>query len=119
MKYLSALLLIISIPAHAGWTTGEKVAEVTYLTLHTADWLQTRFIAKHPQTYYESFNTVLGSHPSVGKVNLWFASTALLQPLIADALPHSWRKLWIGTGIGMEFILTTHNAQIGIRMEIQ
>lgn len=118
MKIL-ILLLFISTPAYAdNWTASQKVGEGSYLVLHTIDWMQTRWIAKHGPAYYESFNTILGRNPSVGRVNMWFASTTILQPMIANMLPGKWRDIWIGAGIGVEFNLTTHNTSIGIKMDL-
>ena len=117
MKYILTILLFLPAIALADpWTTGEKVAEGTYLALHIVDWSQTRYIAKH-DNYYESFNSVLGPRPSVGAVNMWFLGTGIAQPIIASLLPTEWRRIWIGAGIGMEFALTTHNSAIGIKMD--
>lgn len=104
------------------WTRGEKVGEAAYLMLHTVDWMQTRYIAKHPacgpDCGYTEINPVLGVKPTTGKVDAWFAVTTIAQPLIANALPRQWREPWIAAGVVMEFTLTTHNASIGIRMDM-
>ena len=118
MKHILIILLFLPAIALADpWTTGEKVAEGAYLTLHLVDWSQTRYIATHPSRYYESFNSVLGPHPSVGRVNMFFLGTAIAQPIIASLLPSDWRRAWLAAGIGMEFALTTRNAAIGIKMD--
>ena len=117
MKHILTILLFLPAIALADpWTTGEKVAEGTYLTLHVVDLMQIRYIAKHPSRYYESFNSILGPHPSIGRVNMWFLGTAIAQPIIASLLPSEWRRAWLAAGIGMEFALTTHNAAVGIKM---
>ena len=118
MKHILPILLFLPALALADpWTTGEKVAEGTYMALHTIDYMQTKWIAKHGPAWHESFNTVLGSQPSVGRVNLFFLGTTIAQPIIASLLPTDWRRAWLAAGIGMEFELTTHNAAIGIKMD--
>ena len=118
MKHVLTILLFLPAIALAdSWTTGEKVAEGTYLALHIIDLMQTRYIATHPSRYYESFNSILGPRPSVGRVNMWFLGAGIAQPIIASLLPTEWRRAWLAAGIGMEFALTTRNAAIGIKMD--
>ena len=108
------------------WTTEEKLGESVYLTLHAIDWMQTRYIAKHPvccvsdgqYQYYHEINPALGTHPSLDRVNAWFGMMAIAQPLIANALPRRWRDPWIAAGVVMELSLTEHNASIGIKMDL-
>ena len=86
------------------------------MALHVVDWSQTRYISKH-DNYYESFNGILGPRPSVGRINMWFLGTGIAQPIIASLLPSEWRRAWLAVGIGIEFMMTTHNAAIGIKMD--
>lgn len=57
--------------------------ELTYAALYAADWWQTIQIAKNPERYGER-NPVLGEHPSVEKVNLYFAASALATKYIVS-----------------------------------
>jgi hypothetical protein len=90
-----------SILRPADWTDDDVRRQLQYLTLHGTDWAQTRTIAKNPQDFRET-NKLLGEHPSVGKVNNYFATTAVGHALLMNALPPEWRK-WAQYGtIGLE-----------------
>jgi len=116
------LILAQDCRAADAWTPEEKVGETIYLSLHTIDWLQTRYIATHPVCgagcEFHEINPVLGRHPSVDSVDIYFAVTTILQPIIANALPKKWRAPWIAAGVMLEFSLAAHNASIGIRIDL-
>ncbi len=83
------------------WSMEDIARELGYLTLHGADWAQTRTIAKNPLSFHET-NPILGVHPSVGKVNNYFLGTALGHMLLMELLPSEYRK-WAQYGtIGLE-----------------
>lgn len=107
----------LHLPKHDKWSDADLLMEGAYLTLHTMDWLQTRYIATHPSQFYESINPVLGKHPSKDKVDLWFLATTIAQPLIVDALPSTLRKLWIAGGITIEYRMVNKNITAGIRFQ--
>ena len=73
LAVLTALLFCSPVKAEAP-STEQKVAAAVLLT---ADWLQTRYIARHPDRYYE-FNPLLGKHPSIGAVNNHYLAVGLL-----------------------------------------
>lgn len=50
------------------------------------DWLQTRYISKHPDLFEEG-NVVLGSHPSLTMVNIYFGVCAILVVAAVYFLP--------------------------------
>ena len=50
------------------------------------DWLQTRAIAKNPSLFYE-MNPILGKHPTIGRVNVYFAACILGYLGMALTLP--------------------------------
>ena len=117
MKTFLAVMLFISIPAFADdWSSTDTKREAVYLTLHSMDWMQTRYIAKNPSEYSE-LNSILGEHPSVGKVNNYFVATALLHVGAAYILPSEYRKAFQYLTIGMEFGVVAHNYQIGINLD--
>jgi len=86
---------------------------MTFLALQFIDYGQTRTIAKHPENYYE-MNEILGAHPSVGKVNTYFAVTTLLQMAIARALPYEYRSTFQYITIGVEVGAVANNMMVGI-----
>lgn len=89
------------------WTNKHKSLLATAVTLHTLDWGQTKTIALNPDKYYET-NPILGRHPSIGKVNTYFAVTALIVPTLAHFLPE-WRSEILLVWVGVEAAVTSRN----------
>jgi hypothetical protein len=117
MSRFTIIFLLLTSPAFAGdWSAADRQREATFLTLHTVDWLQTRTIAK--QNYYYEQNAILGRHPSIGKVNVYFASTALAHYLIADRLSPEWRKGFQYISIGISGGAVLNNISLGIRLDL-
>lgn len=115
MKYLMiAFILMLSSQAQAfdEWDKTEIGMEIVYVGLHLVDWGQTLDIENHPGLY--ETNPILGKHPSRGKINAMFFTGLVLQPIIAHALPHKWRKAWIGSGIMLEAGCVGNNIHVGI-----
>jgi hypothetical protein len=109
-----AFLLLSSSLAYADeWTMADTVREATYLALHVADWSQSHYIADHPSEYHET-NPILGRHPSSDNVNIYFAATALIHPLISYVLPSPYRQWWQYITIGVEAVTVGNNARLGI-----
>jgi len=100
----------------ADWNRKDSQRQWMYLSAHSMDWLQTRYIANHPQTYYET-NPVLGDQPSQEKVDRYFFTTALLHSWIAYSLPSRYRKWFQYSTIIMETGYVGHNASIGIGID--
>jgi hypothetical protein len=115
---LSILCFIITISSAFAdeWVPADKYREAAFMTLHTVDWLQTRTISKH-EYYYEQ-NIYLGKHPSTGKVDKYFAATAIAHYLIADRLSPEWRKAFQYVSIGISGGAVLNNVSLGIRMDL-
>lgn len=107
------MLLLIPSVCFGEWTGEDTAREVVYLGFHVVDWGQTLDIADHPDRWHEN-NAVLGSHPSRGEVNRYFALTALLHPVVSYLLPRPYREVWQYVTIGVELGATVNNARIGI-----
>ena len=97
------------------WTQADSAREAAYLALHVVDWGQTLEIADNPGQYHER-NPVLGDHPSRGRVNAWFAGTALLHPVVSYLLPDDLRPYWQYGTIGLEMYCVGNNVSLGIGM---
>jgi hypothetical protein len=116
-KLLLASLLAYSCSTQASdWSTQDTEREIAYSVLSTMDWAQTRYIASNPETQSEA-NRILGSHPSLNKVNAYFLLTNLLHLGVAYSLPKSYRVGFQYITIGMELNAVTANASLGIKME--
>ena len=108
------LLLFISSPSFASdWSSADTKREAVYLVLHTADWAQTREIARNPDKFYEQ-NSILGSHPSTNQVDQYFVATAAIQFAISYYLPVEYRKAFQYISIGHDAGYVAHNFSIGI-----
>lgn len=112
MKTVLLFLLLISSAQADEWTRSDTYREATYLTLHTMDWAQTRNIARNP-IYYEQ-NAILGKHPSVGRVDGYFALTGLAHLAVSYYLPAEYRKAFQYVTIGVEGGAVAHNFSIGV-----
>ncbi len=95
MKRLLIIFLLITSPAQAGilddWDTKDKILLSTYTISWTADWGQTRYIASHPEDYYELNNT-LGEHPSTKEVDEYFLGLYIVNIFISNFLKPKLRK---------------------------
>lgn len=113
MKYLLAIIFLVlttcnPVYAFDEWTNRDTVTQAAYATVHGIDWLQTREIAEHPQSFYEK-NPILGLHPTRGRVDVYFATTYLLHHGIAYVLPKEYRANWQNVWIGLELATIVGN----------
>ena len=75
------------------------------------DWGQTRTIAKNPTKWSET-NLILGRHPSLEKVNIYFALVSIIVSLIA------WNTeslIFCGIVTLVEVYYVYHNYSLGIK----
>ena len=94
-------------------TTQDYATLAAVITL-VVDWMQTRYISKNPDKYHE-INKILGLHPSLEAVNIYFA----LCIVGVLALSHFFVENLYVTGflIALAFfeaLVTAHNYKIGI-----
>lgn len=109
------LALLPSLAFADDWTTPDTWRESTYMVLHAADWVQTGKIARDPDRWQEE-NKILGEHPSIGRVNTYFAATALAHYAIAAALPAPWRARFQCLSVVIEASSVANNHSIGLRV---
>lgn len=114
MRWL-ALLLLLPVLARAQWTPEDKAAGIAAAAFTTIDWAQTRDIARNGNQFYE-LNPLLGQHPSIGRVNNYFAGALIGGTALAFALPENERHWFLNGTAVLELAVTAHNAKIGVRM---
>lgn len=109
------ILLFTSFPANASdkWDTTDKTMFITSSMLLAVDWRQTKRIAENPDDFRER-NPILGSHPSKRDVNRYFFAAVIGNYLMADLLPSSHRKLWLGGVIIGTVGCVGNNLNIGL-----
>jgi hypothetical protein len=97
------------------WTRTDYALEGSYLMLHFIDWRQTRTIAKDDD--YHERNPILGRDPSVREVDVYFAVTTVLHPIVSHFLPKPYRTWWQGITVTVAGTCVIHNWHVGIRMD--
>jgi hypothetical protein len=115
MKTIIAVVLALSFArAEAGdWTSTDSTLLGVAVSGLAADWAQTRYIATS-HGYHET-NRFLGSHPSVGRVNTYFAASIASTVGLALWMPKTPRFLFLGNMAALEMGLVLHNHSIGIQ----
>jgi hypothetical protein len=98
------------------WTTAEKWWLAASTAAMVVDWGQTRHIASHPETFSER-NTILGSHPSQGTVDAYFAAGLIGTALIAYALPRGWRTAFLIGTTALSVGCVVNNVGLGVGLE--
>ena len=93
--------------------------EVTYgaaITTLAADWGQTRYISKHPNTYYE-LNPILGRHPQISQVDSYFGAVTALTMISYPFVKDSYAPYIYGSIAILEAVVVSRNMHKGIRMD--
>lgn len=104
---------------------GEIIAE----TMIAADWAQTRDLATRQTeckytngmqqtcTHIEERNQLLGSNPTIGQVNTYFASMMIAHYLLDRAFPERWQERLENVTIVYEVTNVAHNRSIGLHFK--
>lgn len=117
MKYILTILMLFSGAAHAdfdSWSTTDKSLFVAHTALVVADWGQTRDIVRRPHEYYET-NSILGQHPSMQKVDLFFAASLIGTYYLFDRYKEHRTEMLIGFSIARAAAVK-HNAELGLKV---
>lgn len=113
-----AILLLIASNALAGerWDTADKILLGTTMATAAVDYGQTMHIARNPQDHFE-YNPILGEHPSPGAVRNAFLIGAVVKIIVAELLPSTYRKIWLGGLTVASGAVVVMNRQHGISFE--
>ena len=116
MKWIAILFLwCFGLSAQAkDWTDDERKMFIASQMLITADWLQTRNIARNPDSYKE-YNPILGEHPTVGSVNVFFLSQLVGNYYLTEYFAEN-RMVWLQVHNVIRGGVVVRNASIGISM---
>ncbi len=98
------------------WTKEDTYREITALTLRFTDYKTTMDIARNPDRFREA-NPILGAHPSVGRVNTFFAVTTIIHPAISYVLPKEYRKAFQYISIGISGTASITNIWSGLKIK--
>lgn len=120
MLKLIIIFLLLTSPVQADeWTREDTYRESVYMTLHTVDWLQTRSVAKAgwPDGRSE-MNPLLGTTPSVKRLDAYYLITSIGHIWIAHLLPPEWRVGWQYIAIGDAGTAAFNNHLLGVRIKL-
>ena len=97
------------------WNLEERTTFAMSSVMLVADWAQTRQIARNADQYRET-NPILGEHPSMGRVNTYFATALMLNYVIGRSLDRRWRTAWFVTVQSVEASVVQRNLSIGLEV---
>ena len=97
------------------WTEEDTTLEAVYVFVTLIDMQTTLDIKNHEEL--DETNPFLGKNPSDEQVYTYFAGDILIQYLIAAWLPHEYRGVWEGYGIGVGVTEINNNLQLGLKIK--
>jgi hypothetical protein len=89
------------------------ILEGTYQLLNLIDWHQSLIIAKRPSEHHE-INPFISKHPTVGRVNTYFAISSLGHIGVSYVLPNPYRNYFQYGTIGIKTGLIIYNKGAGL-----
>ena len=114
------VLLLVLFPslcqAREPWEFTDYALTGAALATLAVDWGQTRNIAKNPSRFDEK-NRILGTTPSVGRVDAYFVGAMLGTVAVAHLLPQDMRRLFLAGTLSMELSVIDQNRSIGIKVD--
>lgn len=111
---VAAVAFACAATATAGeWTEDQKRMGAALAAVSVVDWAQTRYIADNPDRFHET-NPIMGRHPSIGRVDRYFATSVLVGAVVLDALPSEYRDYALKAGLVLEVLVVSNNARIGV-----
>lgn len=121
MRYALLLLSALALPCQAQWlnldpwTREDTYRQTAVAVLQVVDWGQTRYIAKHSE--FHEVNPLIGKHPSIGRVNNYFAISIPANIAISALVPSKYRALWQTGRLMVQVSLVSYNKGVGIGID--
>lgn len=124
MRFLALLLLLPTLSHADDWTREDTYRQTALTVLLVADWAQTSWAIKKNENHcsypepcrsYEEGNPLLGTHPSIGKLNILVGTGIIGHAAVARILPRELREGWQYVWIGIETNAVYRNHQVGIK----
>jgi len=114
MKIFTLLMLLPN--ACFAWSDKDTNREVAWQIINFIDYRQTVNLSKRQNEDFYEQNPLLGSNPSRGDVDKYFALAALGHLGISYALPIKYRLPWQWGSIGVSTMIVYNNHRIGLRV---
>jgi hypothetical protein len=106
--------------ALAGYNDWDKETKSLYVAsnvLLLADWSSTRHLVRQfPKGGYYENNIILGKHPSMSSVDLYFIGSMIANYYIVDNLSPKVGKWYLTGLIVLESAVVSHNLKIGLKI---
>jgi hypothetical protein len=99
------------------WTREDSYRQSAIIVAQVIIWRQTRYIAKHPEKFYET-DHVLPEHPSTGQVDAWNAFIIPAHFLVARILPKEYRAPFQYFSLGWAVRDIYGNQRIGVQLDV-
>lgn len=118
-KFLCAILLCFTSAVNAGWqdwTSEQRQWYVASNAMILADWSTTRDLTRRYDEGYRELNPILGSHPSIGRVNVHFVSALIGHYFLTDWLDGDNRTFYLQLITVSEGAITARNLGLGLRL---
>lgn len=113
---MTSLLLALALTAGPPrWTATDTAWEASYLALDLVDWQTTRALARGSD--FADANPLIGRRPAPRRVDLYFATTAVLHVGIAAALPPRARHIFQAITIAFEIPCVAGNGGYMLRFQ--
>ena len=113
---LLALLLVPAANAAAQWQTEHTVLAATSSATITADWLLSVDAVRRGT--FDEMNPLLGSRPSVGRLNTYNLLVLGGNLAVGRLLPSQLRTLWFMAVASFESAIVLHQYNIGLRINL-
>ena len=113
---LLALLLVPATTAAAQWQTEHTVLAVTSSATIAADWLLSVDAVRRGT--FDEMNPLLGSRPSVGRLNTYNILVLGGNLAIGRLLPGKLRTLWFTAVASFESAIVLHQYNVGLRINL-
>jgi hypothetical protein len=98
------------------WERTDSILLGTSLTTLAIDWGQTRDLARRQEPPFTEANPFLGKHPSVGRVDTYFAFVMAGTVGLSAVLPVTYRRWFLGGLTVLETAVIIDNHRLGLRV---
>jgi len=113
---LLAALVIPGRAVQAQWRTEHTALAVASTATITADWLLSVDAVRRGN--FNEMNPMLGTRPSVGRLNTYAFAVAAGNLAIGRMLPSRLRTLWFTAITGFESAIVLHQVNIGLHLDV-
>ena len=114
----NSLRLGSTLPVRVTWTRTEVALAAGFTTALLMDAAQTRGLARGGWEGFHEANPLLGSHPSVTRINVYTAVAGLTVLGAVAVAPARMRPWLLGAAFVVEALTVARNAQAGITLTL-